>query len=205
MKNIFLILTLAGVAWSLPLGSAGLAAELSCKKIADARDDCLIGKWAMTDASKKLIETRIAKFIFSQVRARGGEITSISYPAPVAEFHGDGKWAFDHPMAIAGKMTDDGMTFSMKMDLKVNRDFGQWGSDGRTLLMCPQGGEHVGTMTMNIPGVGNHTIPMSNPAKDTELQSGRAAYTCSGATLNVTTEPTVWMETLNLTFKRVAR
>ena len=137
MKRASLLLMMAGAVWGLPSGSPAQSAELSCRNIAETRDKCLVGTWVMTDQSKKRVETRFAKFMFGQVRASGGEITSVNYSAPVATLRADGRWTVDHPLSIAGTGTDEGVTFSMKMDLKVNRDSGQWASDGRNLLLCP--------------------------------------------------------------------
>lgn len=204
MKRASRLLMMAGAVWGLPLAGLAQSAELSCRNIAETRDPCLVGTWVMTDRAKERVETRFAKFMFAQLRASGGKITSVKYKAPVASLSADGGWTVDHPLSIAGTGSDGGVTYSMKIDLKVNRDSGQWASDGRTLLMCPQGGEQSGTMTLNIPGVGDHTVPMNSVARDEKLQSGRAAYGCSGSTLVLTTEPSEWLESLKLTFKRRA-
>ncbi len=205
MKRIFIVLAIAGVTLAWPWGTFAQAAGASCTGISETRDTCLIGKWVMTETSKKLVETRFAKFMFGQVRASGGKITSVYYTAPVAILTADGRWTVDHPMSIAGTASDDGVTFSMKLEMKVNRSTGQWASDGSKLVLCPQGGKQVGTMTVNIPGIGNQTIPMNNPGGNTESQPGRASYNCSGATLKLTTEPNEWIGSLNLTFKRIGR
>ena len=190
--------------YSYSASRTGSTCDLSCSSAPSSIDSCLIGTWVMADYPEEYLASRFVRFMEGQVRAAGGQITDIHLPPPVAALFEDGSFTVDHPMSLAGNGTTDGVTFEMKMQFSANQDSGRWGSDGRNLLICPQKNTSSGAMTMVLPGMGSHTIPINSTETIEGEPEGRASYTCSDDVLELTTEANEWFDSMRLSLMRIA-